>query len=319
MAAGRDDRGRVRQTGGTGAAAGRGRGLGFAPGQVLSGPVDLRLRASLVGTRIHYLASVDSTNATLRSLADGGESEGTVVVSDEQTAGRGRAGRSWFSPPGQGLWLSVLLRPGMPARELAPLSMVTAISVATAAREATGADVGVKWPNDIVAGGRKLGGILLESLQGAGGSVERMVVGVGLNVSLEAGELPANLRQTATSLRMLSGGPVSRLDVLRAVLDGFDEDWRSFEEEGFGSFRERWRELSTVLGRRIEIASDSGSAAGAPGPNGGRSAPAPSGTLPESRRITGKAVGLSPDGALVVENDAGQRSEVWHGDVVGLW
>ncbi len=298
--------GRGAGDGGSGRGTAATSGLGFAPGQVLSGPVDLRLSASLVGSRVHYLATVDSTNAILRSLAAEGEPEGAVVVADEQTAGRGRAGRSWFSPPGLGLWLSVLLMPRRPVRDVAPLSIVTAISVATALRRDYGVDARVKWPNDLVAGARKLGGILLESLQGAAGAVERVVVGIGLNVNLESSDLPADLTETATSLRILLGRTVPRLDVLRSVLDGLDEDWRLFEAGGFASFRERWLGLSTVLGRHIEIAS--GSDARADG----------AGSAARSRVVAGIAVGITPAGALIVEDDAGETTDVWHGDVTVL-
>lgn len=291
MAAGRDEPAPVRHRGRGGAPAGR--GLGFAPGQALSGPVDLRLRAALVGCSVHYLESVGSTNAVLRSMAASGAPEGTVVVADEQTEGRGRAGRAWFSPPGVGLWLSVLLAPRLPPRELVPLSMVTAVSVADALRRDFGIDARIKWPNDVYAGGRKLGGILLESLQGAGGPVEWVVVGIGLNVNLDAGDLPPDIASTAVSMRMLLKRPVSRLEVLRTILDGFDEDWARFEREGFGGFRERCVALSTVLGRSIEVVSDAGT-------------------------IQGTAVDLTSDGALVVEDGRGRRTEVWHGDVRAL-
>lgn len=264
--------------------------LGFAPGQMLDGPRDLGLHASVVGRRIHYLASVDSTNSALRALAEAGEPEGSVVLADGQTAGRGRAGRPWFSPPGLGLWLSVLLRPGRPPREMGALSIVTAVSVASAVRESCGVDARVKWPNDVVAGGRKLGGILMESLQGAAGSIERMVVGVGLNVNLEPHDLPPDVAPSAVSLRMLLDRPVSRLDVLRAVLSRFDADWQLFEADGLRSFRSRWLGLSTTLGRRIEVAQGTGT-------------------------VRGVAVGLSQAGALIVETDEGGRREIWHGDV----
>lgn len=273
-----------------GAAAGD---LGFAPGRVLDGPRDLGIRASVVGRTVHYLASVDSTNAALRALAEAGAPEGTVVLADEQTAGRGRAGRSWFSPPGLGLWFSVLLRPDRPPRELSAFSIVTAVSVARALRESSGVDARVKWPNDVVAGDRKLGGVLLESLQGAGGAIAHLVAGIGLNVNLEPGDLPPELAASATSLRMLLGRPVPRLDVLRAVLSRFDEDWRLFEADGLEAFRSRWIALSTTLGRRIEVARDTGT-------------------------VRGVAVGLSPAGALIVETEDGGRTEVWHGDVTPL-
>jgi BirA family biotin operon repressor/biotin-[acetyl-CoA-carboxylase] ligase len=280
-------------------------GLGFAPGQVLSGPVDLRLAASVVGGRIHYLVSVDSTNAVLRKLAEEGEQEGAVVVADEQTAGRGRSGRSWHSPAGAGLWLSVLLKPGRAAREVTPLSMVTAISVATVLRRDFGVDARVKWPNDVWVGRLKLAGILLESLQGVSGEVERLIVGIGLNVNLDVEALPAEVAERATSMSAALGRPVPRLEVLRSVLDGLDEDWRTFESAGFAGFRERWRELSATLGKRIEIRQYE-----------------PPADAPSKRQaagvLAGKVVDITEAGALVVADEDGARVEVWHGDLVWL-
>ena len=269
--------------------AGRGDG-GRASAFVLDGSSDLGFHSRLVGRRIHYLTTVDSTNSVLKSLAQNGEPPGSVVVADEQTEGRGRAGRSWFSPAGLGLWLSVLFRPRSDVGELAPLSMVVAVSVAEAVASASEVDVGVKWPNDIVADGRKLGGILLESLQGASGAVEYVVVGIGLNVDLERADLPDDLAETAVSLRMLTRRRIDRLALLRAILERLDEDWARFEREGPAPFLTRWRSLSTTFEREVEIASGAST-------------------------VRGKAIGLSPAGALIVEESDGRRVEIWHGDV----
>ena len=286
-------------------------GIGFAPGQVLSGPVDLRLSTTAVGREVHYRERVDSTNAVLRALAGGGAPEGTVVLAEEQTAGRGRGGRAWHSPPGVGLWLSVLLRPGRSARELSPLSIVTALSIAGALRSDFGVEAKVKWPNDLLGGGagpwservtgrkwcaaagRKLGGILLEYAQDAGGPAGQLVVGIGLNVNQEESDLAIEVAPTAVSMRMLLGRPVDRLEVLRSLLEGLEADWGRFDREGLAGFVERWRRLSATLGRRIAVASDSGN-------------------------VEGIVVDLSLDGALVVEDVDGRRVEVWHGDVTAL-
>jgi len=268
--------------------------LGFAPGQVLDGRVDLRLATTVVGGEVHYRETVGSTNTVLRSMADAGAPEGTVVIAEEQTAGRGRSGRPWDSPPGVGLWFSVLLRPGRPASELTPLSMVTVVSVVETLRRDFGVGAFVKWPNDILAGeaGLKLGGVLLESAQAPGEPVEQLVVGTGLNVNQCEGEFPEELSGVATSVRMLLGKAVPRLEVLRSLLEGLERDWGLFEREGFRSFPGRWRALSFTLGRTIEVASYAGT-------------------------VSGVVVDISPEGALVVEGTDG-RAEVWHGDVKAL-
>jgi BirA family biotin operon repressor/biotin-[acetyl-CoA-carboxylase] ligase len=251
--------------------------------------LDLGLETRFVGRRIHRYSSVVSTNAVCWEFAARGEPEGSVIVSDEQTGGRGRAGRSWHSPAGMGVWASVLLSPGLPADRVSALSIVTALSVAEALRSATGADVGVKWPNDIVAGGRKLGGVLVEAGATQGDPVESAVVGIGIDVNQTEDDFPLDIRGTATSLRILTGAEADRDAVLAAVLTRFEEDYLSYLNGGLAAMRERWRSLSATLGRRIEV--DSG-----------------------GERHAGGVVDVSPEGALVIEEE-GSRVEIWHGDV----
>lgn len=264
-----------------------------AGARLLDGPRDLGIRSRLVGRRIHYVETVDSSSTFLKSLASKGEPAGAVVVAGEQTRGRGRAGRAWFSPRGLGLWFSVLLRPDGGTDELAPLPIVVAASVAEALADASGVALAVKWPNDIVCGGRKLGGILLESVRGVSGAVGGVIIGVGLNVGMDRGDFPAEIAEKATSLTMLSGHRFDRLSLLRSLLERLDEDWASFEAEGAARFLKRWRALSTTIGTEIEVV------------NGGSA-------------VRGKAVGLSPSGALILETPAGRRVEILSGDVVDV-
>jgi BirA family biotin operon repressor/biotin-[acetyl-CoA-carboxylase] ligase len=280
---------------------------------VLSGPIDLRLTSTVVGTSIHYLGSVGSTNDELLRLAEEGARAGTVVLADEQRSGRGRSGREWQSPAGHGLWFSVLLTPGRPVREVAPLSIATAISVATVLRRDFGVDARVKWPNDIWVRRQKLAGILLESVQGEAGTVDRVIVGIGLNVRADSGALPPEVAARATSVSAAVGKPVSRLEVLRSVLDGLDEDWRTFEAEGFADFRERWRGLSATLGRRVEIRQYLSPLAPSDGRENERLAREDSGGA-----VSGTVVDISAEGALILDDGTGARTEVWHGDLVSL-
>jgi BirA family biotin operon repressor/biotin-[acetyl-CoA-carboxylase] ligase len=214
------------------------------------------------------------------------------VLAEEQTDGRGRSGRTWHSPSGQGLWMSVLF--GCDARpdELAPLSIAAAVSVAEALRELTGLDVRVKWPNDLLVGDRKLGGLLVESAQMAGESVRSAVLGIGLNVGLDKTDLPPELDGVATSLRMELGRSVSRLDVLKVTLPALEACFDGFGLDGIAGFRERWRGLSSTLGRRVTVT-----------PGGAGSA------------VTGTVKDLAESGALVLEDAAGERRDIWFGDV----
>jgi BirA family biotin operon repressor/biotin-[acetyl-CoA-carboxylase] ligase len=242
------------------------------------------------GRRIHSFASVESTNAIAKELADAGEPEGTIVLADEQTGGRGRSGREWFSPAGGGVWASIVVRPRLDAQRLAGLGIATAVAVADALGREFGFEGRVKWPNDILAGGRKLAGILVEAGQVAGQTIESAVVGIGLNVAIAAEDFPEPLRGTATSLSAVAGRPVDRLEALRVVLEAFEPAYERYVGEGAASVRERWRALSTTLGRDVEIESS-------------------------GRTVRGTVVDLSPEGALVLEDADGRTVEVWHGDV----
>lgn len=260
---------------------------------VLDGPRDLGLATRYIGRTVHHLRLVDSTSNVLRSLAADGAAAGTVVLADEQTGGRGRTGRTWFSPDGLGVWMSVLFECELSAERLAPLSIAAAVSVAEALRTLTGLDVHVKWPNDLLVGDRKLGGLLVESAQTAGESVRSAVLGIGLNVGLEESDLPPELVGVATSLRIELGRSVTRLEVLRATLPALEECFDRFGREGIAGFRERWRGLSSTLGRRVVVTP--GAAAG--------------------RAVTGTVTDLSESGALVLEDAGGGTREIWFGDI----
>ena len=185
-------------------------------------PLDAeRLRELVAGlplvTRLIVAESVDSTNSELRARAARGAAEGTVVVADEQTAGRGRLGRSWYSPRGLGLYLSILLRPARPARELTRWTLGAAIAACRACVESAGCAVQIKWPNDLLHGGKKLGGVLGD-LRTAGGEPRDLVLGIGLNVSHRAEQFPPQLRDSATSLHLASGRETLDRERLAALL-----------------------------------------------------------------------------------------------------
>lgn len=263
---------------------------GFEPGAVIDGIAELGLGTRYVGRTLRYLGSTTSTNAVLSVLAAEDEPSGTVVLADGQTEGRGRAGRFWFSPPGRGIWASVLLRADVEAERLAPLSVAASVSIAEALAGLTGLDVRVKWPNDILIDGRKLGGVLVETAQSAGERVSAAAVGIGLNVNLGPEELPEELVGRATSLGAALGRPIARRRVLKIVLVALECCFDRFFAGGIEAFREKWRERSSLLGRRVAVEAS-------------------------GRRTEGTVNGLAPSGALLVETDGGVTEEIWHGDV----
>lgn len=246
------------------------------------------------GGRVEARPSLPSTNDRARELALAGAPEGTVVVADRQTAGRGRRGRAWSSPPGQGIWCSLIVRPPLEPGQWPRLVAWAAVAVVEAALPfVPGVSVGIKWPNDVLVDGRKAAGILLEVGRGDSG-VPFAVVGIGLNVNQEPGHFPVSLREQATSLRAArpgGGEPIDRRRVLEALLNRL---WTVYEEEVPTRFRgavDRLRPYSVTLGRRVRVEGDGGI-------------------------VEGMAVDFTPDGLLQVRDDRGVLHIVSSGDVV---
>ena len=214
--------------------------------------------------RIEYLPTVGSTNDVAKRLGVSGAPEATLVVADEQTAGRGRLGRAWYSPPGSAIAMSLLLRPKFPPALAYRLTMLTGLVAAEAVEQVTGLRVGLKWPNDVVieqeAGGRrqeargkrqdapilKLGGILTETSV-SGQDIEFAVVGLGLNVNVDLGTCP-DLPE-ATSLMMQLGHEVDRLEVLRALVERFAARYAVIDRDE--RLRWDWSARLATLGRQI--------------------------------------------------------------------
>src|SRR2546425_1245432 len=250
-----------------------------------------RLRTTMMGRTLFHFYSVDSTNAfALRLLAHGRKvPEGTVVIAESQTAGRGRLGRRWHSEPEAGLYFSIVLFPKVPP-SLAPLfTLGTAVAMHNAAERYTGLDIDIKWPNDLLIGGKKICGILSE-IQAEVDLLQNMIIGVGVNVNHEA--LPPDITDRATSLRIASGRIQSRVEILLEFFEEFENIYMDFERKGPRSIIDQWtRHSSFATGRRIEIHDG-------------------------VRKIAGVTRGLNPLGALRIEQKGGQLEEVYSGDVV---
>ena len=229
--------------------------------------------------RVVSLAEIDSTNAEALRLAAAGEPAGLVVVADRQTAGRGRLGRSWWSGAGTSLLASWLLRPSLPVDQWPLLTLLTGVAAARAASVAGGVTVRLKWPNDLLAPGGKLGGILAES-DGRGA----VVIGVGINVRQT--EFPAELLGVATSLVAEGGRVPDRAWLLAALLSSFGG-----RMDSPGDAIEEYRSLCTTIGRRVRVERTS------------------------AEPIEGTAAGVSDAGALIVDTPSG-RVAVSAGDVV---
>jgi BirA family biotin operon repressor/biotin-[acetyl-CoA-carboxylase] ligase len=199
------------------------------------------------------LPTVDSTQRIAFELAEGGAADGTIVVADTQSAGRGRQGRRWLDAAGESLLMSIVVRPRLRVRDLPKLSATSAVAVAEAVVAAAALDARLKWPNDVLVAGRKLAGILLESR-----ILDAPVVAVGIGVNLGQRSFPGPLAATATSVRLERGQPVGRDAMLDAVRSAFGR-WRArLEEEGFAPIRARWLALAETIGRAVTVGGASG-------------------------------------------------------------
>jgi BirA family biotin operon repressor/biotin-[acetyl-CoA-carboxylase] ligase len=210
------------------------------------------LHSKCLGRRIVFESEVDSTNRLARDLAILGAVEGTLVVAESQTGGRGRKGRNWFSPPGEGIYVSLVLRPRFKPAEAPKMTLLTGVALAETLIHTVPSRITIKWPNDVLLGGRKIAGILIEVSTDID-AIDYMIVGVGVNVNTPSDRFPADLRERATSLAAHIGHKVPRAEILGAFLDCFEQYYAMIDREGFAPVIRRWRELSDMVGRRVRV------------------------------------------------------------------
>ncbi len=204
------------------------------------------------GSKTIRLAEVGSTNDEARLLAEQGSDEGTVVVADYQRGGRGRHGRSWTAPRGQNLLFSVILRPKLPSDRLGLISMSAAVAVSEAAEDIAGMQSRIKWPNDVLLGGRKCAGILLEAAQSAASVAgpEYVILGIGVNVNQT--DFAADIADRSTSLRLVTGQTISLDEVLSCILSNLEDAYRKLVDTA-ELIRARFEDRLIGVGERITI------------------------------------------------------------------
>jgi len=203
-----------------------------------------------------YFREIDSTNNFAKQLAAEGYPEGTLVIAERQTAGRGRRGRQWHSEPGQGIFMSLILRPILPVKELSRITMFIAVAIVETLNE-VGIKSGIKWPNDVLINGRKIAGILTEAVTDMDG-IEYIVTGIGLNVNTLIKDFPEEFRSIATSVREEAGRVVPRVELLRVLLLQLENRYQQLISGGFSEILEKVRSLSLVIGHDIQIDSVNG-------------------------------------------------------------
>ena len=208
---------------------------------------------SRIGCRIHYFEELDSTQQAARGFATEGAAHGTIVIAERQTAGRGRLGRSWHSPAGVNLYATTILRPAIALAEVPRLSLMAGVAAAQALeREAPGL-VSLKWPNDVWLKGRKCGGIIAEALTNSRQELDCALLGIGINVNLAESDLPAELRDKATSLRIAVGHPCDRVAIAKALFTLLDYRYMEIVTRGFAAVRPQWESFSALTGKRVTV------------------------------------------------------------------
>jgi BirA family biotin operon repressor/biotin-[acetyl-CoA-carboxylase] ligase len=203
-----------------------------------------------------YLEETGSTSSEARLLADRGAPEWTIVAAGHQNAGRGRLGRSWASAPGKALQFSLLLRPALPPEDAPLTSLLVAAEMVRACRGVGGVAVSSEWPNDLLAGGRKVGGILPEA-KVSGSHLDYLILGVGVNVSMGESDFPDEIRASATSLTM-EGASAEPAALLEQFLSGFRDAWRPREPDFRGDVLRGYRAVCVTLGRRVRATTTDG-------------------------------------------------------------
>ena len=243
----------------------------------------------VIGRDIRVFERTTSTNDIIARLAHDGIREGAVVFAESQSRGRGRLGRLWISPARQGLWFSILLRPDLPPQSATQLTVAAATGLARAIALQTSLVPEIKWPNDILIRGRKVAGILTE-LTAELDHIKEVVLGIGVNVNLEAGELPPDLRKAATSLKIESGQAMDRAELAVAILRELDGDYERIRQGQFELVAAEWQQRCGTLGRGVSIRIG-------------------------ERVIRGRAESLDAEGALLLRTQHGRLERIIGGDV----
>jgi len=246
------------------------------------------LRGCALGKRIHHFFKVDSTNSVAMQLGQSGEPHGTLIVAEEQSAGRGRAGHSWHSEKSSGIYATVLLRPEIPPFQAPVITMLAGLAVRDAIVEQTGLTPDLRWPNDVLVSGKKLCGILTE-MQAEPQRVHFVAVGIGLNVN--HARMPEAIAHIATSLRIETGQSQPRVEILAKLMRRLDSYYNQFLTAGPEGIIARFSEVSSYArGKRVRIAA-------------------------ANETYTGTTAGIASDGLLRVARDDGRTVTVITGDL----
>jgi len=259
------------------------------PDKISGNEIQLGLETDVLGRSVHFEETVTSTQAIAHRLAYEGAVEGTIVVAEEQTTGRGRLDRAWYSPKHTGIWMSMILRPKIPPSKAPQLTLLAAVGVVQAIQEVTGLEPDIKWPNDILINQKKLVGILTE-LQAETDRINSVIIGIGINVNQELSNFPENLHSIASSLAIEKGEKVDRAKLIQVILLKIEKLYNEYLQHGFKVIKILWESYATSIGKHIIARTLSGS-------------------------IEGKAIGINSEGVLLLEDASGTVHQIYSADI----
>ncbi len=263
--------------------------LSQIPDRLIKAEILNHLKTNRIGKNIHAYRTIQSTNIIAAQLAQSNVPEGTIVVAEEQTRGRGRFGRNWFSAMGRGIYCSIILYPKISPAQAPGISLMTAVSLADTMASFKSLNVKIKWPNDCLLNGRKTAGILTE-LSAEIGHIHYVVVGIGINVNYAREDFPEDIAKRATSIKAETGIEISRVKLLADFLKNFEKDYGNFNKTGLTKIRNRIIKYSSIIGNIISLKQ-------------------------KDNYITGKAIDIDDDGHLVMELAGGIQKVFNAGEV----
>ncbi len=267
--------------------------LSQAADLMLPAEIAAALRTQVMGRpELICLSKTDSTNLQAKARAAQGASQGTLVVAETQTLGRGRRGRAWFSPSGRNIYASLILRPGMAPAQAPQITLMAAVAMAKTLRQEVQLEANIKWPNDILINDKKIAGILTE-ISTDMDTVDYVVLGLGLNVNVSTQEIPADLRGIATSVLIEMGRPFPRIALLGALLNNIEQCYELLQKDGFAPIMAQWRRMSDIVGAAVNVDVF-------------------------TTRYTGIVAAVDDDGVLILEDAQGRRHRIYSGDVTRL-
>lgn len=260
------------------------------PGGISEAALSSGLKTERLGRTIFFYDQIGSTQKKALELADGGAEEGTLVVTNEQVAGRGRLGNSWQSARGTNVAMSFILRPELPIEKTPQLTLLTAVAAVDTIEAVSGLSCGIKWPNDILYGGAKLVGILTE-LQAESSYVKAVIIGIGMNINARPETFPEKLAGKASSLSAITGGQYDLSQVIQTFLERFETLYLLYLAKGFTAIKPLWVKRAVSLGKLIKV------------------------RQPGGKILTGKALGINEEGVLLLEDEQHKINRVYSADI----